>query len=87
MFRTAKHVHHSPDLAASDFHLCGPLKKHLVGRNFRTLVEVQESVVRWLRGLDPDCFYAVIDRLVYRRLCGKVIFTNVLLPLSISLMS
>ncbi|GBL74254.1 hypothetical protein AVEN_235255-1 [Araneus ventricosus] len=30
------HVNHSPDLAPSDFHLFGPLKKHLAGNHFRT---------------------------------------------------
>ncbi|GBM35067.1 hypothetical protein AVEN_203230-1 [Araneus ventricosus] len=56
----------SPDLAPSDFHLFEPLKKHLAGRHFRTDAEVQETVVEWLRDLDPDFFYAGFDRSVYR---------------------
>ncbi|GBM78393.1 Mariner Mos1 transposase [Araneus ventricosus] len=60
------HSPHSPDLASSDFHLFGSLKKHLAGRHFRTDAEVQEAVVKWLRALDPDFFYAGFDRLVYR---------------------
>ncbi|GBN77099.1 hypothetical protein AVEN_117544-1 [Araneus ventricosus] len=31
---------YSPDLSPSDFHLFGPLKKHLAGRHFRTNAEV-----------------------------------------------
>jgi histone-lysine N-methyltransferase SETMAR len=38
---------YSPDLALSDFHLLGPLKKHLGGHRFQTVVEVQEAVSQW----------------------------------------
>jgi hypothetical protein len=34
-----------PDLALSDFHLFGPLKKHLGGRRFATNGEVQQAVM------------------------------------------
>ncbi|GBN21363.1 hypothetical protein AVEN_192476-1 [Araneus ventricosus] len=40
-----EHPPYSPDLAQSDFHLFGPLKKHQAGRHFRTDAEVQEDVV------------------------------------------
>ncbi|GBM03122.1 Mariner Mos1 transposase [Araneus ventricosus] len=60
------HPLYSPDLAPSDFHFFGPLKKYLAGRHFRTDAEVQEAVVKWLHDLDPDFFYADFDRLVYR---------------------
>ncbi|GBL85651.1 hypothetical protein AVEN_193113-1 [Araneus ventricosus] len=43
----------------------GLLKKHLTGSHFRTDAEVQEAVVKWLRDLDPDCFYAGFDKLVF----------------------
>ncbi|GBN27986.1 Receptor-type tyrosine-protein phosphatase H, partial [Araneus ventricosus] len=42
------------------------LKKHLKGRHFRTDTEVQEAIVKWLRDLDPDFFYAGFDKLVCR---------------------
>ncbi|GBN31297.1 hypothetical protein AVEN_63438-1 [Araneus ventricosus] len=62
-----EHSPNSPYLAPSDFHLFGLLKKHLEGHHFRTDAEVQEAVVKWLRDLDPDFFYAGFDTLVYRR--------------------
>ncbi|GBM03380.1 hypothetical protein AVEN_256920-1 [Araneus ventricosus] len=55
-----------PGLEPSDFHLFGPLKKHVAGRHFRTDAEVQEPVIKWLRDLDPDFFYVGFDRLAYR---------------------
>jgi histone-lysine N-methyltransferase SETMAR len=60
------HPPYSPDLARSDFHLFGPLKKHLGGRRFATDGEVQQAVRSWLQALDTDFFYAGIDALVYR---------------------
>ncbi|GBN14393.1 hypothetical protein AVEN_61477-1 [Araneus ventricosus] len=53
-------------LLPSDFHLFGLFKKRLAGRHFRTDAEVQEAVVKWLRDLDPDFFYAAFDKLVHR---------------------
>ncbi|GBL94528.1 hypothetical protein AVEN_235620-1 [Araneus ventricosus] len=61
------HSPYNPDLIPSDFHLFGPLKKNLAGRQFRKNAEVQEAVVKLLRDLDPDLFYVGFDRLVYRR--------------------
>ncbi|GBN27970.1 Mariner Mos1 transposase [Araneus ventricosus] len=57
---------YSPDHVPSDFDLFGQLKKHLEGRHFRTDTEVQEAIVKWLRDLDPDFFYAGFDKLVCR---------------------
>jgi hypothetical protein len=56
----------SPDLALSDFHLFGPLKNHLGGRQFATNSEVQQAVMSWLQALDADFFCAGIDALVYQ---------------------
>ncbi|GBM38237.1 Mariner Mos1 transposase [Araneus ventricosus] len=55
------HPPHSPDLASSDFHLFWSLNKYLAGHHFRTDAEVQEAVLKWLRDLDPDFFYAGFD--------------------------
>ncbi|GBN45869.1 hypothetical protein AVEN_41431-1 [Araneus ventricosus] len=44
----------------------GLLKKHLASRYFRTDSEVQEAVIKWLRDLDLDFFFAGFERLVYR---------------------
>ncbi|GBM24025.1 hypothetical protein AVEN_33987-1 [Araneus ventricosus] len=52
--------HHCPDLTPSDFPLFGLLKKHLAGHHFRTDVEVQVAVLKWLHNLDPDFFYAAL---------------------------
>jgi transposase len=60
------HPPYSPDLAPSDFHLFGTLKKHLGGRRFATDGEVQQAAMSWLQALDTDFFYARIDALVYR---------------------
>jgi hypothetical protein len=60
------HPPYSPDLAPSDFHLFGPLKKHLGGKRFATDGEVQQAVMSWLQAIDTDFFYAGIDALVYR---------------------
>jgi histone-lysine N-methyltransferase SETMAR len=58
------HLPYSPDLAPSDFHLFGPLKKHLSGRRFATDGEVQS--MSCLQAVDTDFFYAGTDALVYR---------------------
>jgi histone-lysine N-methyltransferase SETMAR len=60
------HPPYSPDLALSDFHLFGPLKKHLGGRRFATDGEVQQAIMSWLQALDTDFFCAGIDALVYQ---------------------
>jgi histone-lysine N-methyltransferase SETMAR len=60
------HPPYSPDLELSDFHLFGPLEKHLSGRRFTTNGEVQKAVMSWLQVLDTDFFYAGIDVLVYQ---------------------
>jgi len=39
----AKHPMYSPDFASTDFHLSGPLKKHLGGHMFQDAMEVQEA--------------------------------------------
>ncbi|KAJ4435942.1 hypothetical protein ANN_18564 [Periplaneta americana] len=59
------HSPHSSDLVHSDFHLFGPLKKHLCGNRFNTDMAVRQAVMTWLQGLDADFFYAGIGALVY----------------------
>ena len=43
------HLPYSPDLAASDFHLFGPLKESLRGRHFSRDEEVKTAVRKWLK--------------------------------------
>jgi histone-lysine N-methyltransferase SETMAR len=60
------HPPYSLDLAPSDFHIFGPLKKHLDGRRFVIDCEVQQAVMSWLQALDTNFFYAGKDALVYQ---------------------
>ncbi|GFN75349.1 histone-lysine N-methyltransferase SETMAR [Plakobranchus ocellatus] len=52
------HPAHSPDLAPSDFHLFGPLKRHLGGMAFETEDDISE-LRNWFDNLDVDFFRAV----------------------------
>jgi len=45
---------YSPDFASTDFHLPGPLKKHLGGHIFQDAVEVQEALSHWFHSLSPE---------------------------------
>ncbi|GFO06034.1 hexosyltransferase [Plakobranchus ocellatus] len=50
------HPAHSPDLAPSDFHLFGPLKRHLGGMAFETEDDLISELRNWFDNLDVD-FY------------------------------
>lgn len=52
-----EHPAYSPDLAPSDYHLFGPLKKHLGGKHFEGDNDVQQEVRTWFR-CQPKHFYA-----------------------------
>jgi len=61
------HLTYSPDLAPSDYHLFGPMKKMLGGQKFASDTEVQSIVRQWL-GQQPASFFASgIQKLVDRR--------------------
>jgi len=47
---------YSPDLALSDYHLFGPMKKMLDGQKFASDTEVQSVVRQWLRQ-QPASFF------------------------------
>ncbi|GFO06313.1 histone-lysine N-methyltransferase SETMAR [Plakobranchus ocellatus] len=47
---------HSPDLAPSDFHLFGPLKRHLGGKKFEDEDELIGEVRDWFSKLDANFF-------------------------------
>ena len=60
------HPPYSPDLAPSDYHLFGPMKKMLGGQKFASDAEVQSVVCQWL-GQQPASFFASgIQKLVDR---------------------
>ncbi|GFO23901.1 histone-lysine N-methyltransferase SETMAR [Plakobranchus ocellatus] len=57
------HPAHNPDLAPSDFHLFGPLKRHLEGKKFEDVIgEVRD----WLSKLDANFFTQGIYSLLPR---------------------
>ncbi|GFO37851.1 histone-lysine N-methyltransferase SETMAR [Plakobranchus ocellatus] len=60
------HPAHSPDLAPSDFHLFGPLKRHLGGMAFETEDDLISELRKWFDNLDVDFFRVGIDSLLSR---------------------
>jgi histone-lysine N-methyltransferase SETMAR len=60
-----EHPAYSPDLAPSDFHLFGPLKKALRGRRF-SCDDVKAAVHQWLRAQPKTFFPDGIKKLVGR---------------------
>jgi len=61
-----EHPPHSPDLAPSDFHLFGPLKRHLSGQCFKTDEDIKEAVKDWFSTRVPEFYAQGIDALVHR---------------------
>lgn len=60
------HPPYSPDLAPSDYHLFGPLKKMLGGQKFASDFEAQDAVRDWLRQQPASFFETGIEKLVSR---------------------
>lgn len=60
------HPSYSPDLAPSDFHLLGPLKRHLSGQHFQADSEIREAVKTWLSTRVPEFYAEGINALVHR---------------------
>lgn len=61
-----EHPPYSPDLAPSDFHLFGPLKKFLAGQRFTCDDEVKATVRKWFRSRTADFYRSGIAKLVLR---------------------
>ncbi|KAJ4427817.1 hypothetical protein ANN_25545 [Periplaneta americana] len=61
-----QHPPYSPDLAPSDFHLFGLMKKFLTGHRFATDAEVQSTVRKWLYSNRTDFYEQGILKLVPR---------------------
>ncbi|GFN86520.1 histone-lysine N-methyltransferase SETMAR [Plakobranchus ocellatus] len=55
-----------PDLAPSDFHLFGPLKRHLGGMAFETEDDLISELRKWFDNLDVDFFRVGINSLLSR---------------------
>ncbi|GFO44908.1 histone-lysine N-methyltransferase SETMAR [Plakobranchus ocellatus] len=60
------HPAYSPDLAPSDFHLFGPLKRHLGGMAFETGDDLISELRNWFDNLDVDFFRVGINSLLSR---------------------
>ena len=60
------HPPHSPDLAPSDYHLFGPMKRHLSGQRFTDDDDLVEAVKDWLKSLDEKFFREGIFSLIQR---------------------
>ncbi|GFN82249.1 histone-lysine N-methyltransferase SETMAR [Plakobranchus ocellatus] len=60
------HPAHSPDLAPSDFHLFGPLKRYLRGMAFETEDDLISELRNWFDNLDVDFFRVGINSLLSR---------------------
>ncbi|GFO21960.1 reverse transcriptase [Plakobranchus ocellatus] len=60
------HPAHSPDLAPSDFHLFGPLKRHLGGMAFETEDDLISELRNWFDNLYVDFFPVGINSLLSR---------------------
>ncbi|GFN81199.1 histone-lysine N-methyltransferase SETMAR [Plakobranchus ocellatus] len=60
------HPAHSSDLALSDFHLFGPLKRHLGGMAFETEDDLISELRNWFDNLDVDFFRVGINSLLSR---------------------
>ncbi|GFO46811.1 histone-lysine N-methyltransferase SETMAR [Plakobranchus ocellatus] len=60
------HPAHSPELAPSDFHLFGPLKRHLGGMAFETEDDLISELRNWFDNLDVDFFRVGINSLLSR---------------------
>ncbi|GFO17463.1 histone-lysine N-methyltransferase SETMAR [Plakobranchus ocellatus] len=57
---------HSPDLAPSNFHLFGPLKRHLGGMAFEIRDDLISELRNWFDNLDVDFFRVGINSLLWR---------------------
>ena len=56
-FESLQHPPYSPDIAASDFHVFGPLKEAMGCKSFRSDEEVQQAVHEWLHS-QPKYFFS-----------------------------
>jgi hypothetical protein len=71
------HPPYRHNLMSSNFHIFGPLKKHLAGKQSATDTNMKQAVTSWLQTLDNDLCYAGIQ--VLMPLCDKCLKVNVLM--------
>jgi [histone H3]-lysine36 N-dimethyltransferase SETMAR len=63
---TLPHPPYSPDLAPSDFHLFGMMKKGLKGNHYASIIDVQRAAQSWLRQMPTEFYERGIFNLVPR---------------------
>ena len=63
---TLPHPPYSPDLAPSDFHLFGMMKKGLKGNHYASIIDVQRAAKSWLRQMPTEFYQRGIFNLVPR---------------------
>ena len=61
---TLPHPSNSPDLASSDYHLFGSLKKSLWGKQYASDAEVKTAVMKWLKEQSIEFYEAWIHSLI-----------------------
>jgi histone-lysine N-methyltransferase SETMAR len=67
-----RHTPYSPDLAASDYHLFGPMKRVLGGKRFWNIDEVIAAVQSWIHEQQKTLFETVIKKLQkLAQVCGS----------------
>jgi histone-lysine N-methyltransferase SETMAR len=59
-----EHALYSPDLAPSDYHVFGPLKKFLAGQRFFSNNDAKTTVWRWFRAEPAEFYNSGISKLV-----------------------
>jgi hypothetical protein len=62
-----EHAPYSPDLALSDYHVSGPLKKFLAGQRFISDEDAKTAVRRWFRAQTAEFYNSGISKLVGNR--------------------
>ena len=65
-FELLSHPPYSPDLALSDYHLFGPMKKALGGQKFVSNLAAQNAVYQWIEQQPTSFFASGIEKLVPR---------------------
>ncbi|GFO20707.1 transcription initiation factor tfiid subunit 4 [Plakobranchus ocellatus] len=74
------HPAQSPDLAPSDFHLFGPLKRHLGGMAFETEDDLISELRNWFDNLDVDFFRKSLPLLRQLMLKGQMTIEGIRAP-------
>jgi hypothetical protein len=83
-FETTNHFLYSPDLAPSDYHVCGTLKGPVRGQRFHSKDDWKETVKFWLQKQANSFFYwnAEVCRKMWKVHCkGRWLFFKMAHPL------